>query len=154
VVFASLASSLVTSVVKVPLVFINRNIIFYDNNNLLDNITNILNKLTLKVYKKCWLTIVISDIPDTLIKTFLNFMVLYLNPSIDHLVRNCIVSLTTNMLTAPFDYTITHAFCKAHIGHFNILNCYNGILYKMVSCFLGQIIFYNTFNMLQPYKFY
>ena len=154
VVLATFTSSLVTSFVKVPLLFLNRNIIFCQNDDFCKNISNILQKLTPKVYKQCWLTIIISDIPDTFIKTFLNFIVLYLHPSIDNLVRNCIVSLTTNVFTAPFDYVITHAFCKAHNDKFNIGNCYNGIIYKLTSCFIGQLVFHNTFNLLQPCKFY
>jgi uncharacterized PurR-regulated membrane protein YhhQ (DUF165 family) len=157
VVFASLCSSIVTSFVKVPLIFINRNIIFYQTGSgtdLLKNILNIFENLTPKVYRQCWLTIVISDIPETLIKTFLNCIVLYWNPSIDHLTRNSVVSLTTNIITAPFDYIITHAFCTVYKGQFNILNCYDGIMYKLVSCAIGQIVFFNLFNSLQPRKFY
>ena len=153
-VFATFTASIVTSFVKVPLLFLNRNIIFCQNDDLCRNIPNILQKLTLNVYKQCWLTIIISDIPDTCIKTFLNFLVLYLHPSIDNLVRNCIVSLTTNVFTAPFDYVITHAFCKVCSSKFNIVNCYNGIIYKLMSCFIGQLVFHNTFNFLQPCKFY
>jgi hypothetical protein len=153
IVFANLIASLVSSFVKVPLIFITRNIIFC-HGDLCTNISTILQKITLNVYKQCWLTVVISEIPDTCIKTFLNFIVLYLHPSIDHLARNCIVSLITNMFTAPFDYIITHAFCKVYHGKFNIVNCYDGIIYKLFSCFIGQVVFYNTFNLMQPCKFY
>jgi hypothetical protein len=157
IVFASLGSSIVTSFVKVPLIFINRNIIFYKTGSsadLIQNVLNIFDNLTPKVYRQCWLTVVISDIPETLIKTFLNFAVLYLNPSIDHLMRHSMVSLTTNIITAPFDYIITHAFCKVHKGQFNILNCYDGIIYKLMSCSIGQLTFFIFFNLLQPSKFY
>lgn len=157
VVFASLSSSFVTSFVKVPLMFINRNIIFFQTSSIADlfkNILSIFGNLTPKVYRQCWLTVIISDIPDTLIKTFVNFIILYLDPSIDHLLRNSIVSLTTNIITAPFDYMITHAFCKVHKGDFNILKCYDGIMYKLMSSSIGQIVFFNIFSLLQPRKFY
>lgn len=154
VVFATIASSLITSFVKVPLTFINRNIIFYQECNAFTSILSIVQKLTPHVYKRCWLTVIISDIPETIIKTFLNFVVLYYCPSIDHLTRNCVISLSTNLFIAPFDYILTHAFCKVCKARFNILNCFDGIQYKLSSCLMGQIVFFHAFNFLQPSKFY
>jgi hypothetical protein len=154
VVVASLLACFITSFVKVPLVFINRNIIMCQGGNVLKDLSDIFSKLSKKVYRQCWLTIIISEIPDTFIKMFLNFVLLYCNPTIDHLSRNCIVSIVSNVITSPFDYIITHAFCKMYNGSFNILNGFDGIHYKITSTFIGQVVFFHSFNFFQPSKFY
>lgn len=154
VVYATCIATIITSFIKVPLVFINRNIVLCPKGNIVDSLYVIFEKLTVQVYKQCWVTIITSEIPETIAKMFINFIVLYYHPNIDNLSRNCIVSMSTSLLTAPLDYIITHSFCKVYQGKFNIRNSFDGIYYRLISIFVGQITFFHTFNTLQPAKFY
>jgi hypothetical protein len=154
VIYAGLLSCFLTSFIRVPLQFVNRNIIVMKEKNLITIFNKIRQEFTFDIYKRCWCLVIMNDMPEIIIKVLLNAWLLQHFPTIDHFSRNCIISIIESILSAPLDYIITHTFCKFHKTPFNIFNCINGLQYKVMSCILGQFIFNKVFQTLQPSRFY
>jgi hypothetical protein len=158
VLYASCISCLVTSFIKVPLTFLNKNILFSHGMSTLDAIKYIYTKLTFETYKKCWFAITISDIPDILIKTALNYIILYNHPTCDYLLRNCIITVSSSIFSAPLDLMLTRTFCKMHNKVFKnvhyVMDSFIGLRYRIISNLIGQYVFYNIFSVFCPSQFY
>lgn len=155
---ASIVSCFMTSIIKVPLTFISRNIIFVKNKNGFDAFCYLVSKIDKQLYHKSWLTNLLSDIPDSFIKFFINSQLLLHMPYINTFSRSFITGIVTSIVNMPFDYILTQTLCNnlatssntMHDNHF-MTRCMSGVQYRIISSMLGNIIFFNMFNSLQQY---
>lgn len=156
---ASVVSCFMTSIIKVPLTFISRNLIFVKNKNGFDAFCHLCSKIDKQLYHKSWLTNLLSDIPDSFIKFFINSQLLLHMPYINNFNRSCITGIVTSTVNMPFDYILTQTLCNNHLATTNntihnnhfMTRCMSGIQYRIMSSMLGNIIFFNMFNSLQQY---
>jgi uncharacterized membrane protein len=156
---ASTISCFMTSIIKVPLTYISRNIIFIKNKNGFDAFCQLASKIDKTLYHKSWLTNLLSDIPDSFIKFFINSQLLLHMPYINNFSRSCITGIVTSVVNMPLDYMLTQTLCNNIItSHNTQLNknsfttrCMSGVQYRIISSMLGNIIFFNIFNALQQY---
>jgi hypothetical protein len=156
---ATIVSSLLSSFVKAPLVFIGRNMVFENNIKLYQALHKTCRRLNIETFKRCWITNLICDMPDVIIKFTLNYIILLKFPGIDHFSRNLLVGLTSSILGAPLDFLLTKTTCQTTLPmktHADTIlkKCFNGIQYKLLSVVIGNVMFSRMFNMLQPYRFY
>lgn len=154
--YASVISCFLSSFIKVPMAFISRNIVFSSGTCGLTTVKSILTKLNQDIYKSSWLTTVLSDIPDSFVKFFVNDW-LYMNaPYIDTFARSCITGLMTSFANMPMDYILTQTLCnRKHVGDILcdnfIIKCMTGVQFRMFSCILGNIVFFSAFDTLKMY---
>jgi uncharacterized membrane protein len=154
---SSIVSCFLTSVIKVPLTFISRNMIFIKNKNTFEALRYLFTKINKEMYHKSWLTNLLSDIPDSFVKFFVNSWILINMPCVNNFNRSCITGLITSIVNMPFDYILTHTLCNNMVKSLhtknnitvNMSRCMSGLQYRIMSCMLGNIIFFNTFNSLQ-----
>lgn len=155
---SSIVSCFMTSVIKVPLTYISRNLIFIKNKNGFDAFCHLISKIDKQLYHESWLTNLLTDIPDSFIKFFVNSQLLLYMPHIGHFTRSFITGMITSIVNMPFDYILTQKLCNSLItsnnakydSHF-MTRCMSGVQYRIISCMLGNIIFFNVFNSLQQY---
>lgn len=159
---SSIVSCFMSSVFKVPLTYISRNIIFIKNKNGLDAFCHLVSKINKQLYHRSWLTNLLTDIPDSFIKFFINSWILLHMPYINNFSRSCITGIVTSIVNLPFDYMLTQTLCNNIMSSMNshdtnainnqfMSKCMSGIQYRIISCMLGNTIFFNTFNSLQQY---
>lgn len=160
--YASLLSSFITSFVKVPMTFISRNIIFVKHANGWQALQHILGKLTPDVFKTSWLTTMLSDVPDSFVKFFVNAYIQMNVPFINTFQRSCITGVVTSIVNTPLDFIVTKTMCQpdVHVSKQRtaptnnataltlLTACWSGVHYRMMSCMLGNIVFFNIFNTL------
>lgn len=155
---SSIVSCFMTSIIKVPLTFISRNLIFIKNKNGFDAFCHLVSKIDKQLYHKSWLTNLLSDIPDSFIKFFINSQLLLHMPYINNFSRSFITGVITSIVNMPFDYMLTQTLCNnlatsnnaIHDSHF-MTRCMSGVQYRIISSMLGNIIFFNIFNSLQQH---
>lgn len=158
---SSIISCFLTSVIKVPFTFISRNLIFIKNKTSLDALCYLMTKIDKEIYHKSWLTNLLSDIPDSFVKFFVNSWMLLNMPYINNFSRSCITGLVTSIVNMPFDYILTQTLCNnimsLHTQKNVVLNehfmsrCMSGVQYRIISSMIGNIVFFNMFNSLQQY---
>jgi hypothetical protein len=156
---SSIISCFLTSIIKVPLSFISRNMVFIKNKNSFDALCYLVTKIDKEMYHKSWLTNLLSDIPDSFVKFFVNSWLSINMPYVNNFNRSCVTGLITSIVNMPFDYILTQTLCnnmikslhtKENIG-LNMSRCMSGLQYRIMSSMLGNIIFFNMFNSLQQF---
>lgn len=155
---SSIVSCFMTSVIKVPLTYISRNLIFIKHKSGFDAFCHLVSKIDKQLYHESWLTNLLTDIPDSFIKFFVNSQLLFYMPYIDHFTRSFITGMITSIVNMPLDYILTQKLCSNLItsnntkfdSHF-MTRCMSGVQYRIISCMLGNVIFFNIFNSLQQY---
>lgn len=155
---ASVVSCFITSIIKVPLSFISRNLIFIKNKNGFDAFCHLVSKIDKQLYYKSWLTNLLNDIPDSFIKFFINSQLSIHMPYVSNFTRSFITGVITSIINMPFDYVLTQSICNniassnntLHDAHF-MTRCMSGVQYRIMSCMLGNVVFFNMFNSLQQY---
>jgi hypothetical protein len=155
---SSIVSCFMTSVFKVPLTYISRNLIFIKTKSGFDAFCHLLSKIDKQLYHKSWLTNLLSDIPDSFIKFFINSQLLIHMPHIDNFNRSFITGIVTSIVNMPFDYILTQTLCNNLVTSNNIIRdshfmtrCMSGVQYRIISSILGNTIFFNIFNSLQQH---
>lgn len=156
---SSIVSCFLTSIIKVPLTFISRNMVFIKNKNTFDALCFLIKKIDKEIYYKSWLTNLLSDIPDSFVKFFVNSWLLINMPCINNFNRSCVTGLITSIVNMPFDYILTQTLCNNMIKslqtnnniELNMSRCMSGLQFRIMSSMLGNIIFFNTFNSLQQF---
>lgn len=154
--YASLLSSFLTSFVKVPMTFISRNIIFVKAENSMKAFTQVMSQLTPNLFRKSWVATMLSDVPDSFVKFFVNSYIQIYIPYIDTFKRSCITGVVTSLANAPLDFLVTRTMCQSTDKSVEsdttkgVAQCWSGIHYRMLSCMLGNIVFFNIFNTLTP----
>jgi len=151
---ASIISCFLTSFVKVPLSFVSRNIIFTQGACGMSAVKHILTKINYDVFKTSWLTTLLGDIPDSFVKFYVNFWLLQNIPHVDSLYRSCITGILTSVVNTPLDYILTQTLCNfKHFSHIIcdqfFIKCMMGVQYRVMSCMVGNMIFFFVFNTLQ-----
>lgn len=153
---ASFISSFATSFVKVPTTFISRNIVFIKHKQGLDAVHYILQLLTLDVFKKSWLSNMLSDVPDTFVKFFVNSYIQLNMIFIGTFLRSCITGAVTSVVNAPLDFMVTRTMCQLQSTESNDIiektekksDCLSGLQYRLMASMIGNVIFFNVFNKL------
>lgn len=150
--YASVLSSFITSFIKVPLTFVSRNIIFVKSLKGWKALSHVLSQLSPEIFQKGWVTTMLSDVPDSFVKFFLNSYIQTYLPVVDVFQRSCITGVVTSLVNAPLDYLVTRTMCQAiPTNHLQSVSmCWSGIQYRVMSCMVGNIIFFNIFNLLTP----
>ena len=162
--YSSIISCLITSVIKVPLSFVSRNIVFVKHKSGIEAVLHLLSKMNKELFQKSWLTNILSDIPDSFIKFFVNSWIHINIPSIHNFNRSCITGLITSFVNMPMDYLLTQTLCSnvsittqdnssldCKDKNQFFYKCMNGIQYRLISTILGNVIFFNMFNSLQEH---
>ena len=155
---SSVVSCFLTSIFKVPLTFISRNLIFIKNKNGFDALCHLVSKIDKQLYHRSWLTNLLIDIPDSFIKFFVNSQLLLHMPYINNFTRSFITGVVTSIVNMPFDYVLTQTLCSnlatsnnaIQDSHF-MTRCMSGVQYRIISSMLGNIVFFNLFNSFQQY---
>jgi hypothetical protein len=133
-------------------------LIFIKNKNGFDALCHLVSKIDKQLYHKSWLTNLLSDIPDSFIKFFINSQLLLHMPYINNFSRSFITGVVTSIVNMPFDYVLTQTLCNnlatsnnaIQDSHF-MTRCMSGVQYRIISSMLGNIIFFNLFNSFQQY---
>lgn len=152
--WASIVSCFLTSFVKVPLSFVSRNIIFTQGACGISTVRHILTKMNDNVFRTSWLTTLLGDIPDSFVKFYVNHWLLLNIPHVDNLYRSCITGILTSIVNTPLDYILTQTLCNfKHFSHILcdkfFIKCMMGVQYRVLSCMIGNMIFFSVFNTLQ-----
>lgn len=153
---ASFISSFTTSFVKVPTTFISRNIVFIKHKQGLDAVQYILQLLTLEVFKKSWMSNMLSDVPDTFVKFFVNSYIQLNMIFIGTFLRSCITGAITSVVNAPLDFMVTRTMCQLQSTEsIDIIekvdkksDCLSGLQYRLIASMIGNVVFFNVFNKL------
>ena len=149
---ASFISSFTTSFVKVPTTFISRNIVFIKHKQGLDAVLYILQLLTLEVFKKSWLSNMLSDVPDTFVKFFVNSYIQLNMIFIGTFLRSCITGAITSVVNAPLDFMVTRTMCQLQSTKSSDSekksDCLSGLQYRLMASMIGNVVFFNVFNKL------
>jgi hypothetical protein len=156
--YASAISCFVTSFIKVPMTYISRNIVFEKNRHGISAVRHILSRMDKDIFRKSWLTNILGDIPDSFIKFFINSWIQGNVPMINNFNRSCITGFITSVINMPVDFALTQTMCKnadkKTKTQLNIRNnffskCMLGVQYRVIACMIGNVIFFNIFNLLQ-----
>jgi hypothetical protein len=161
---ATIGSCVLSSFSKAPLVFLGRNMVFTRSLSVVDAFFKTFQRLDFETYKKCWITTLICDMPDNVIRFALNYIMLLHFPGADHFLRNLLVGVISSIIGAPLDFLVTRTACQRDFSfrkdlrndiQKNLLNkCFNGLKYKVGSVIIGNVIFSSVFSRLQPCKYY
>jgi hypothetical protein len=152
--YASVISCFMTSFIKVPMSYISRNIIFIKNKSGVAAVRHLLEKMDKDIFKTSWLMNILSDIPDSFVKFFVNSWIQINLPLITNFNRSCITGLITSIVNMPLDYILTQSMCGRSMVK-NIIKddffnkCMSGLKYRIIACMIGNIVFFNSFNTLQ-----
>lgn len=154
--WASVVSCFLTSFSKVQLSFVSRNIIFTNGSCGVSTVQQILGKMNDDVYRNSWLTTIIGDIPDSFVKFYVNDWMMLHTPHIDNFTRSCVTGFITSVVNMPLDYILTQTLCNfKHFGHILkdnfLIKCMMGVQYRILSCMVGNVIFFSMFNTLQSF---
>lgn len=155
--YGSILSCFLTSFLKVHTTFIAKNIIFIKNNDIINSLQEVMSFMTWQLYTQSWLSNLISDIPDSFVKFCLNSLLITTFPNIHTFSRSLITSMTAAIVNMPLDYWLTLTMCKtatSNKGNMSLVNhgrnCFAGFNYRIMASMIGNIIFFNIFNTLQP----
>lgn len=156
--WASVVSCFLTSFIKVPLSFVSRNILFTNGVCGMSTVQHILGKMSDDVFRNSWLTTVLGDIPDSFVKFYVNDWMMLYTPYIDNFTRSCVTGFITSVVNMPLDYVLTQTLCNfKHFGHILsdnfFVKCMMGVQYRILSCMVGNVIFFSIFNTLQSYYY-
>lgn len=154
--WASIVSCFLASFVKVPLSFVSRNIIFTNGTCGMATVQYILSKMSDEVFRNSWITTVIGDIPDSFVKFYINNWMMINMPYIENFSRSCATGIITSIVNMPIDYVLTQTLCNfKHFGHILsdnfFIKCMMGAQYRVLSCMVGNVVFFSMFNTLQSY---
>lgn len=150
---ASFLSCLLTSVIKVPVTYVSRNIVFLktpQNTNFVQHLQLILKDLTPNRFRKGWLTNMLSDVPDSFIKFFVNEHLILWYPFIDNFTRSCITGIITCITNTPFDILVTKTMCTATNDDNPKNDMLTGLPYRLFASIVGNTVFFTMFNTLMP----
>jgi len=154
--WASVVSCFLTSFLKVPLSFVSRNIIFTQGICGISTVQHILSKMNDEVFRNSWLTTVIGDIPDSFVKFYVNNLMMVHMPYVNNFSRSCVTGFLISIVNMPIDYVLTQTLCN--FKHFGLIlsdnffvKCMTGVQYRVLSCMVGNVVFFSMFNALQSY---
>jgi hypothetical protein len=150
---ASFLSCLLTSVIKVPVTYVSRNIVFLKaphNANFLEHLRLILKDLTPDRFRKGWLTNMLSDVPDSFIKFFINEHLILGYPFINNFTRSCITGIVTCITNTPFDILVTKTMCTVTKDDNPKNDMLTGLPYRLFASIVGNTVFFTMFNTLMP----
>jgi hypothetical protein len=149
---ASFLSCLLTSVIKVPVTYVSRNVVFMKHSkdtNILKQLQHILKDLTPERYRRGWLSNMLCDVPDSFIKFFINeYLILF--PFINNFTRSCITGIITCITNTPFDIVVTKTMCTTTKDDNPNNDMLTGLPYRLFASILGNTVFFTMFNTLMP----
>jgi hypothetical protein len=156
--WASVVSCFLTSFIKVPLSFVSRNILFTKGVCGMSTVQHILSKMNDEVFRNSWLTTVLGDIPDSFVKFYVNDWMMNHMSYVNNFSRSCVTGFITSVVNMPLDYVLTQTLCNfKHFGHILsdnfLVKCMMGVQYRVLSCMVGNVVFFSMFNTLQSYYY-
>jgi hypothetical protein len=135
ILFSSLISSLITCVYKVPMLFLVRNKNIGQTVSLAEFFQN---------KRKCAHTFLIQvaeDVPETLMRFYMNHTLQRMCPELHHFARALIIGVFMAVLLAPLDTLKTNLLCRAHSKLSSFV-----IAMRMTSTVLNNFLFFVIFN--------
>lgn len=153
---ASVISCFLTSFTKVQLAYVSRNIIFTNGACGMSAVQQILSKMKYEIFRDSWLTTIIGDIPDSFVKFYVNDLMIAYMPHIGNFNRSCVTGLITSIVNMPIDYILTQTLCNfKQVGHILsdnfLVKCMIGVQYRVMSCMIGNVMFFSMFNALKSH---
>lgn len=154
ILLASFISCFLLSFVRVPISFINRNIVFYKGCLGVDAVQFIMQQFTFDLYKRGWIINILTDIPDSFVKFFLNTQLSML-PSINVFTRSFLTGVVTCVINMPLDYVLTTTLCQVvqtekQSMKSGVEGCVSGLPYRVLASVIGNVVFFYMFNTIRP----
>ena len=157
--YSSIVSCFITSFIKVHTTFIAKNIMFVKSKNVITTFQEVMRYMTWDLYSRSWLANLITDIPDSFVKFCVNSFLIVNCQFINNFQRSVITGYISSFVNTPLDYMLTMKMCKTvRINNTNNVNgnaiavkdYFAGFKFRVMSSIIGNVVFFNIFNTLQP----
>jgi hypothetical protein len=132
---------------------------FVKSKNIITTFQEVMRYMTWDLYSRSWLANLITDIPDSFVKFCVNSFLIVNCQFINNFQRSVITGYISSFVNTPLDYMLTMKMCKTvRINNTNNVNgnaiavkdYFAGFKFRVMSSIIGNVVFFNIFNTLQP----